>query len=418
MFHYQMLASRSGAGLLQEDYTAADDLTWVTHSRSGHAMMFDSAGKLTWAPNNILLNSATLSTQNVTTVAGNYILSIKGTGSVTLSGTSTAGPLSGTGASNRVDLAFTPTAGTLTLTVSGSVTDARLSRVTYETSFRTMDDVNTTGSIYYGPRFDYDPATLAARGLLVEGSRANLLFPSNTLTSAAGWIVVATTPTANVTGPDGVSNSAWTLTDALTVSTAYNAIGVTVSSATTYTYSCYVKRTSGATHFPAISVLHVSGGIKRAGVNIDTNNAAVQVWTSHTDTLLSGSSADCQIINSEWMRVWVTFTTTGTDLTVVLLPANRASFGAVGTPDDTTQGATVFYGAQLEAGSSPTSYIPTTTGAVTRAIDSIDDSLYGTNAVTMFYRNVSDLTQDSKVLDPFSDVASETDIWIEKFTKP
>ena len=74
---------------------------------------------------NLLLSTTTMSTQNVTTVATSYKLSFTGTGTVTLSGTSTAGPLSA-GTHN-----VTPTAGTLTLTVSGSVTLADL---------RTADD--------------------------------------------------------------------------------------------------------------------------------------------------------------------------------------------------------------------------------------------------------------------------------------
>jgi hypothetical protein len=72
---------------------------------------------------NLLLNagsSADLVTQSVTVAASAYTLSFVGTGTVALSGTSTAGPLVGTGASNRVSLTFTPTAGTLTLTVTGS----------------------------------------------------------------------------------------------------------------------------------------------------------------------------------------------------------------------------------------------------------------------------------------------------------
>jgi hypothetical protein len=75
---------------------------------------------------NLLLNSATLSTQNVTVTAALHALSFYGTGTVTLTGVSTAGPLVGTGVNNRVSLQFTPTAGTLTLTVSGSVTFANL----------------------------------------------------------------------------------------------------------------------------------------------------------------------------------------------------------------------------------------------------------------------------------------------------
>jgi hypothetical protein len=80
------------------------------------------------ARTNYLLNSGTLATQDVTVTAVPHTLHFTGTGTVTLSGVSTAGPLVGTGAgeNNRVSLTFTPTAGTLTLTVSGTVTNADL----------------------------------------------------------------------------------------------------------------------------------------------------------------------------------------------------------------------------------------------------------------------------------------------------
>lgn len=77
------------------------------------------------ARKNILLATETLAMQSVTTLAATYTLSFTGTGSVTLSGTAT-GTLTGTGMDNRVSLTVTPTAGTLTLTVSGSVTKAQL----------------------------------------------------------------------------------------------------------------------------------------------------------------------------------------------------------------------------------------------------------------------------------------------------
>lgn len=75
---------------------------------------------------NLFLNSATGATQSITVAAQAYTLSFFGTGTITLSGTSTAGPLVGTGANNRVSLTFTPTAGSLTLTVSGSCTNVSL----------------------------------------------------------------------------------------------------------------------------------------------------------------------------------------------------------------------------------------------------------------------------------------------------
>ena len=85
---------------------------------------------------NLLLNSATLATQSVTVTAVAYTLSFYGTGTVTLSGTSTAGPAVGSGAfPTRTTLTFTPTAGSLTLTVSGSVTSAQLEAGSFPTSY-------------------------------------------------------------------------------------------------------------------------------------------------------------------------------------------------------------------------------------------------------------------------------------------
>lgn len=89
---------------------------------------------------NVLLNSATLATQSVTVTAAARTLSYYGTGSVTLSGAAT-GTLTGTGANNRVTLTFTPTAGTLTLTVSGTVTNAQLEAGAFATSY-----IPTTGA--------------------------------------------------------------------------------------------------------------------------------------------------------------------------------------------------------------------------------------------------------------------------------
>jgi hypothetical protein len=75
--------------------------------------------------NNLVLNSASLSTQNITVTAYPYTLSMTGTGTITLSGTS-SGTLVGSGANTVVSRTFTPTAGTLTLTPSGSCTTVQL----------------------------------------------------------------------------------------------------------------------------------------------------------------------------------------------------------------------------------------------------------------------------------------------------
>lgn len=103
--------------------------------------------------NNLLLASDTLATQSVTVGAVPHILHFTGTGTVTLSGASTAGPLVGSGVDTRVSLTFTPTAGSLTLTVTGSVTLAQLqigSTVTPYQRVITAFDVYEAGKTHYG----------------------------------------------------------------------------------------------------------------------------------------------------------------------------------------------------------------------------------------------------------------------------
>ena len=89
---------------------------------------------------NLVYPSDIASTQVRAVTAQVYTLSFYGTGSVTLSGVAT-GTLVGTGANNRVTLTFTPTAGSLTLTVSGSVTNWQLEAGSNATSL-----INTTTS--------------------------------------------------------------------------------------------------------------------------------------------------------------------------------------------------------------------------------------------------------------------------------
>lgn len=92
---------------------------------------------------NLLVGQDTLSTQNVTVTAVAHVLSFYGTGSIALSGAST-GTINGSGASTRTISTFTPTAGTLTLTVSGTVTNAQLEVGAFESSFVRSDSGQAT----------------------------------------------------------------------------------------------------------------------------------------------------------------------------------------------------------------------------------------------------------------------------------
>jgi hypothetical protein len=84
---------------------------------------------------NLLLNTDTLSSQSLSVTAQVYTLSFYGTGTVTLSGAATA-TVNGTGAfPTRTIQSFTPTAGTLTLGVTGSVRFAQLETRPHATTY-------------------------------------------------------------------------------------------------------------------------------------------------------------------------------------------------------------------------------------------------------------------------------------------
>ena len=98
--------------------------TWISTALDGTPLT--GRGILSeGAATNIFANSAAPATQTITVTAAQYVLSFYGTGSIAYSGVAT-GTLVGTGASNRVQVAFTPTAGSLILTLTGTITNPQL----------------------------------------------------------------------------------------------------------------------------------------------------------------------------------------------------------------------------------------------------------------------------------------------------
>jgi hypothetical protein len=91
------------------------------------------------------------------------------------------------------------------------------------------------------PRFDYDHATLQARGLLTEGVRTNIALHSRDFTQSA-WVKTNITAALNVTGIDGVANSASRLTATAANGTALQTI---TSASASHVSSFFARRITG-----------------------------------------------------------------------------------------------------------------------------------------------------------------------------
>lgn len=164
------LYSGSGAGTGKTVEVLSQSVKAVS---GNHAFQATAAARpVLSARKNWLLATAAMATQSVTLAASAYTLSFKGTGTVTLTGASTAGPLVGTGVSNRVSLTFTPTTGSVTFTVSGSVTDAQLeggSAVTTYQRVNTATNYDTVGFPHY-LKFDGVDDSLATAAIDFSGT--------------------------------------------------------------------------------------------------------------------------------------------------------------------------------------------------------------------------------------------------------
>ena len=100
---------------------------------------------------------------------------------------------------------------------------------------------NLTQAATNQPRFDYDPATFQARGLLIEGSSSNIALHSRDFTQAA-WSKTNITAALNVTGISGVTNSASRLTATAANGTALQTI---TSASATHVSAFFARRITG-----------------------------------------------------------------------------------------------------------------------------------------------------------------------------
>jgi hypothetical protein len=207
--------------------------------------------------------------------------------------------------------------------------------------------IRTTGTINSAPRFDHNPLTGESLGLLVEEQRTNLVTSSATFQpSSAGN---PASYTVDQVAPDGTTTAS--RQTAANPRTFIDYQGIANAQ---YTFSVYAKAASG------------------------TATIALQLKNAASDTVIATESY--VTLTTAWRRLTVTGTTNG-----ATAGARIEVIGpVVGAP-----AGTVFWGAQLEAGAFPTSYIPTTTATATRSADltSITGSNFGAFRTNLLLRS-------------------------------
>lgn len=213
------------------------------------------------------------------------------------------------------------------------------------------------------PRIDFDPVTGECKGLLIEEQRTNLLKYSEQFDNAA-WGKTNTTITANaIVSPAGVL-TADKLVETVTTGEHTLSFSLGVTSGVSYTFSLFAK----AGERSKLRILFSAAGF---GTNTQ------DLFNLSTGTVDDNQSGGASIISmgNGWYRVVVTKTAIATTTsTFQIRVCNTES--ATNYTGDRTSGLYV-WGAQLEVGSFPTNYIPTTTAQVTRAADSA--SMTGAN---------------------------------------
>lgn len=208
------------------------------------------------------------------------------------------------------------------------------------------------------PRFDYDPLTSQALGLLIEEARTNLGVQSNSSST-----LTPTRATYVDTGQlfiDGVSAFRLLREDSTSANSHFGTPAAsTLAANTTYTASYYVKA-SGRTKFK-LQPVNASGWASASEVTYDllAETAVAGAGVSGTIKKTHGSGI---------YRVTYTNTVGAAAISASVYPMLLDSAGNASYSGDGASGIHIG-GYQIEAGAFETSHIPTTTTAVARAAD-------------------------------------------------
>lgn len=236
-------------------------------------------------------------------------------------------------------------------------------------------------------RFDYNPATLGLRGILIEPQSTNEAKQSGFYT---GWSLQGATWGTNGTSPDNASNAAC-VTES-TASTNHATVyftALTYVTATTYTKSCYLKKGTAS----IIGMDFSTGAFYSPGYCYCTFNL---------DTGVKGTPSNCTAemvdVGNGWYRCSITATSNDAgEFSSGYIYFTNEKISAGRNPSYTGTGKTFYcWGMQISKSSKATSYIPTTTANVTRGADALTFTI-PSGISTLRYTFDDDTTQDVAV---------------------
>jgi hypothetical protein len=234
------------------------------------------------------------------------------------------------------------------LTTDGQLTFSRASTATRVNSSGLIEAVASNV-----PRLDYLGSTCPR--LQLEGQRTNLATYSEEIDNAA-WTKTRSTITANISvSPDGTVDAERITDTTFTANSSFVERQITSVIGTAYTFSSFLK--AGTAPFMYIGIYD--------GTNF---NAIINAATGAISFTTAGATSTVTAYGNGWYRVSITRTITASTSVYPYIGVCQLSNSIIynGTGAYTAQ----IWGVQYEAGAYATSYIPTTTAAVTRVVES------------------------------------------------
>jgi len=236
--------------------------------------------------------------------------------------------------------------------LTGPQTFTRSSTATYIDSVDGLIKTAATNT----PRFE--KMADGGTGILLEGASTNICLYSERVVSIATNSVVTPAPINNVVDSPLGALTAWSIPDG---ATGFNQHNTAIPANTlSYTLSRYVTGTSGIVSLGQTGINAVDS-IGQSQANLDLATMSVSgVSSARVNVTYVGL-----VGTAKWYRLSMTFVNSGTGTIFVSRETLTNTVGYAST------------GTQLEALPFASSYIPTTTAAVTRAADHLSISTSG-----------------------------------------